>query len=793
MILNHVYKISVTELLEFSNSAGDLRSPAELRSRAQEGTVGHQLLASVRPKGYQAEVPVEHEYEWKNFHLAVHGRIDGLFVNENETIVEEIKTTYLPVSNLSAIPFPTHLTQLQIYLYFIMVLNPHATVTGRLTYLNLENLSEHSFSITISLKQAQTIFQALAEKYLSYQEESLHWFETRNHSLKNLVFPFPQLRPGQKELGEVVTQALQQEQDLFIEAATGIGKTISVLFPSLKELSLSDRFRRIFFLTAKTAGKEIIKKTLDNLMQQGVRLRSVFIEAKEQVCLSPQTRCDHCRYAENYYEKAEPVLPRLLRFELITPELLTDIATEEFLCPFELSLDLALRADLIICDYNYLFDPGVYLRRFFLSGKKDSIFLIDEAHNLVNRGREMYSAVLSWKNLLRWITDLENLDLELAAPGKKVASVFQDYYRELRENNQQALLLPSLHPQLEPSLEQWSACLERALRQISPLSRDQIKNIYFEITRFCRIVNLLNQDYAIYLKEENHDLILNLFCLNPGPLLRKRLDKGRVAIFFSATLSPYEYFRELLGGQKDALHLRLPSPFPKETRLYLHVPGIDTRYRVRSDSLPRLVECIKATVQSHSGNYLAFFPSYSYLQTVFPLLRQELTGQVLVYAQFPGMGDEQKQQFLSRLFRNQSNQTRLGLAVLGGSFSEGIDLPGEQLIGVIIVGPGLPMVNEEQELIRVYFDERNNSGFFYAYLVPGLIKVIQAAGRVFRTPEDNGVVLLLDDRFGDERYRELLPPDWFLPGRLFSNPDYQEALARFWGEESEPDSKNFKE
>lgn len=777
------YQISVYELIEFCNPPTALSTIPRLPSRAQEGIAGHQLLASTRPEGYQTEVPVEFEYEWENFRLTVNGRIDGLFITATEINIEEIKTTYLPVNDLDDLPYQLHHTQLQIYLYFIMVRNPQKKVIGRLTYLNLDTLAERSFPIAISFEEAQDNFENLAVKYLTFQKEHLNWIETRNKSLTRLKFPFPKLRPGQAELMETVTQALQSEQDLFIEAATGIGKTISVLFPVLKQLAISSTFRRIFFLTAKTAGKEILRKTLLNLTEHGLRLRSVFIGAKERVCLSPGSLCDSCQYSANYYSKVETVLPRLLPMELITPELIADFARQELLCPFELSLDLALQADLIICDYNYLFDPGVYLRRFFLSsGKRDSIFLIDEAHNLVNRGREMYSAALSQNNLKRWTTQLETINPKLAEPGRKISTIFDEYHRELKENNQQSLILSSLNPLLESALEQWSVLMEKALRRI-PLSilRDQILTIYFELIRFIRIIPLLNRDYAIYIKSEDDNLALRIFPLNPGPLLRKRLDKGRLAIFFSATLTPHEYFRELLGGNEDALQIRLTSPFPKETRLYLHAPGIDTRYRARSSSLSQLVECIETTVRTRSGNYLAFFPSYAYLQMVFPILRQHLNGQALVYAQLPGMTGEIKEKFLTNLFRKHTNQRKLGLAVLGGSFGEGIDLPGEQLIGVIIVGLGLPKVNEEQELIRLYFDERNSSGFYYAYLIPGLIKVIQAAGRVFRGPEDAGVVVLIDDRFGDERYQELLPPDWFLPGRSFSEAEYEKALKAFWG------------
>lgn len=779
----HQFKVSVTELLEFSVVSRDLRSAAELPSRAREGTIGHQLLASLRPEGYQSEVPVEQAYQWDNFTLIVQGRIDGLIVSEEETIVEEIKTTYQPISNLSAAPYPIHLAQLHIYLYLIMVRYPQRKVTGRLTYLNLEDLSEHSFSVTISFSEAQANFEELAVRYLTFQKANLNWVETRNQSLRNLAFPFSQLRPGQAELMAAVTQTLQQEQDLFLEAATGIGKTISVLFPALKHLGADPRLRRIFFLTAKTAGKEILRTTLNELMRQGLRLRSVFIEAKERVCLSPGIQCDFCKYAEGYYERVESVLPRLLSPELITPELIDQTARVEQLCPFEISLDLALQADLIICDYNYLFDPGVYLRRFFHSSKRNSIFLIDEAHNLVNRGREMYSASLSLKEIRSWRDGLEIISPDLAAAGEKVTVIFEEYLRELRENNQQARLLTSLHPGLEPALEQWSGLMEKTML-LNPLARsqEQLKSVYFGIFQFMRVLPLINQNYAVFIKNHGHNLILRILCINPGPLLRQRLDKGRAAIFFSATLSPYEYFRELLGGSDGSLALRLPSPFPKENRLYLHIPGIDTRFRSRAGSLAPLVDCINTVVQARFGNYLVFFPSYSYLQSALPLLQQSLAGRAFVYAQFPGMGDEQRRQFLTKLFLTHSDETKIGLAVLGGSFGEGIDLPGEQLIGVIIVGPGLPMVNEEQELIRLHFDERDNSGFFHAYLVPGLIKVIQAAGRVFRTPEDTGVVILIDDRFGDERYQDLLPPDWFLPGRPFSDPEYRITLEQFWGE-----------
>jgi Rad3-related DNA helicase len=800
-------KIGVRDLLEVIFNPKDLNTTFFPATRGQEGSEGHHIVRSQRPAGYHFEVPVEFPFETSEYRLLVRGRLDGILETDTGVLIEEIKTTYTPVSDLYIGQNPIHEAQLKLYLYFVMAQSPGIAVTGKLTYLNLDDLSERSFPLATSMAEGEAFFLSLAEAYLSQQRSYDGWCRVRNQSLSNLWFPFTDPRPGQTELMDMVTLALEQERDLFAEAATGIGKTIAVLYPSLKRLAESNRFNQIFFLTAKTAGKEILKKTLQTFTTQGLHLRTVFIEAKARVCLASEVKCHplYCSFARDYYAKVKELIPPVLEHEMMTPELIMDYAREHQVCPFELSLDLSLHADLIVCDYNYVFDPGVYLRRFFLnSGRKDFLFLVDEAHNLVPRGREMYSATLSQQELVRFRAEIGAVNEKIDAACAIIDSFFQGWYREMTAERRPGILLSHLPDLLLPALERLVALLELLLKQNpTPKARERAQEFYFTLTAFTRIAALVNHDYAIYVKQDEVPepdgagqpdsasspadpwVHLRLFCLNPGPMLRARLDQGRVAVFFSATLSPSDYFRELLGGNPDSFNLRLNSPFPQETRLYFHVPGIDTRYRLRNQSASMLAQCISDLVTAHTGNYLIFFPSYAYLQSVLPLVRPLVCGKASLFMQNPSMNEPQKQEFLRRISDSTTatttNRSNVGLAVLGGIFGEGIDLPGEQLIGVMVVGPGLPMVNDEQELIRQYFEERNNQGYLFAYLIPGLIRVIQAAGRVFRTPDDKGVVILVDDRFLHENYLELLPPDWFMPGRPFSMPDYRQVLSDFWG------------
>lgn len=782
----HEISIGLKELLDILFHPEDLGVLPQGAARAGEGIKGHRLIRDRRPADYQTEVPVQYIYHWTDYQLTISGRIDGLIESDGQMLAEEIKTTYSPLTGLTPDLYPAHSVQLKLYLYFLAAVNPNKIISGKLTYLNLEDLAERSFPIEFLPSEGEELLNSLAIAYLSGLEERELWRQTRNRSLASWEFPFKAPRPGQDQLLEATTSALEAEVDLCLEAATGIGKTIGVLYPALKRLAVSRRYDQIFFLTAKTAGKEIIKKTLIHAANQGVRLRTVFIEAKERVCLYPEAECrpESCPCAAGYYSRVKPAIPNLLQDELILPETVLNYAKNYQLCPFELSLDLSLSADLIVCDYNYIFDPSVYLKRFFLhSGRNDYLFLIDEAHNLVSRGREMYSATLNQARLDDLREQLGGTNPEIARACRIVTDFFDLWRHQLIDEARKGMLLQKLPEMFEPALEKLTALLEQFFIG-SPLGKmlKPIRDFYFDLLHLIRVIGYLQPEYAIYILNEDSQMVLRLFCQNPGPLLRKRLDWARSAVFFSATLSPPEYFQELLGADPDAVTLRLASPFSQENRLYLHIPGVDTRFKNREASAEKVARIAASMALSRIGNYLVFFPSYTYLNSVRPLIQQKLAGQAGLYSQFPGMKDRQKREFLERVTATGSGRSHLGLAVLGGLFGEGVDLPGEQLVGVMIVGPGLPTISPEQELIQNYFNAMNSSGFLYAYVIPGIIRVIQSAGRVFRTPEDRGVVLLVDDRFLDEHYRDLLPPDWFMPGRPFSSEDYQEILKEFWGE-----------
>lgn len=780
-------RVGVRDLLETLFHAKDLGGSFRAAADAAEGTGGHRLVAARRPPGYCSEVQVEYAYERAPYRLIVRGRIDGLLETDEGVVVEEIKTTYASLSGLTLSTYPVHAAQLQLYQYFWWALHPGTAVRGRLTYLNLNDLSERSFVVESTADGGRGLFESLAGAFLDAVEDLDLWRQQRDRSIEALEFPFSEVRPGQAELMDMVRLALEQERDLFVEAATGIGKTVAVLYPALKGFVSGGHYKQVFFLTAKTAGKEILRKTLTAAQAKGLHLRTVFIDAKERSCLHAGAEChpESCSCAVDYYDRAARAMPAVLAREMMTPEVIRDCAARESLCPFELSLDLALRADLVVADYNYVFDPRVYLKRFFLEGRRDYLFLIDEAHNLVTRGREMHSAALSTVELgdFRAVADAAGGDLPAALA--EVDGFFDAWRREMQVEARPALLLAGVPELLVPTLGKLQASLEQFLRarRGHPL-RQAALEFYFHVTAFARLAAAADRNYAVYVKEDGGHVHLRLFCLNPGPLLRRRLEAAGTAVFFSATLTPHEYFQELLGGGPDSLSLQLPSPFPLENRLYLHVRGIDVRYRARDDSAPALARCAANMVAAHRGNYLMFFPSYSYLQKVAPLVKSLLAGKAETHCQHPGMTERQKMEFIRHVTDTRTGRSNLGLAILGGLFGEGVDMPGEQLVGVLIVGLGLPTLDEEQELIRAYFEERNGRGNLYAFFIPGLIRVVQSAGRVFRSPEDRGVVLLVDERYADERYQEMLPPDWFMPGRDFSPPDYRVSLKEFWKDDA---------
>lgn len=780
-----IIEVGVHSLLELAFKTGGLNAGFAAPTRLQAGVAAHAALGSRRPAGYQREVAIAHTFAAGEYCLIVRGRIDGVLEDDDGILVEELKTTYLPVEALRPDTYPAHTAQLQLYHHFMCARRPGERVRAALTYLNPATGAERTFTLPWTPAESEAFFTALALELLRIEEDCRRWLAVRDAGLRALTFPFPDPRDGQTELMAAVELAIMRRQDLLAEAATGIGKTMGALFPALRRLGDAG-YARIFYLTAKTSGAESVRQSLEILRARGLRLRTLYLQAKERVCPlagpeKPECDADECPYAVDFYPRAARALPGLLHHESWTPELIADAAEREQLCPFELALELSRYADCIVGDYNYVFDPGVYLRRFFWPGQPpDNLLIIDEAHNLVPRAREMYSATVE-EAALRELAALYP-DPALTACLDPLLARFARWREDLAFEGAKALPLPELPKEFPGELDAVIAVLGERLAALprGPL-RTTIKDHFFELLHADRIAAELTGDDVCFVAAAGKATArLRLFCPHPARHLRRRLERGTAAIFLSGTLAPVDYFRALLGVREGAGSVHIPSPFPPEHRLYLHVPDVSTRYSAREATRPSVARVILDTVRAHRGNYLAFFPSYAYLGTVWAELTLERPEDIDLYAQKPGMSRDAQAAFLHQVC-TPAERAHLGLAVMGGLFGEAVDLPGEQLVGVIVVGPGLPGLSPESELIRAYYDEREQDGFYHAYIVPGLIRVVQAAGRVFRTPHDRGVVILMDDRFLDDPYRALLPLDWGADDPEFSTRNYRERLAEFWG------------
>ncbi|MTI94390.1 MAG: DEAD/DEAH box helicase [Firmicutes bacterium] len=762
--------ISVRDLLTLRFGPRDISRAYVHPLRLQQGIQGHSAVTATRPAEYKREVSVFYDWQSENWQLTVRGRIDGYQDTGDYILVEEIKTTWLPPERLDPQHNQFYLAQLGVYAWIVQDQSPGRTIRARLTWWHLEQEEERSIDLTAEqIANSGKLLAELVRDYINQEQRQQQWLAGRNASLRTLAFPFASYRPGQQELVATTQLALEQDQDLMVEAATGIGKTAAILYPALQWLATAPPEAKLFFLTAKTSGRAIVEETLHRL--PGLKLRAVFIEAKERSCRHPEGDCDTCELGRDFYPRATKLLPGLLNRQILSVDLIREQADTAKLCPFELGLEAASLADLVVADYNYVFDPLVQLKRFFGPGQNvPAALLVDEAHNLVSRGREMFSATLAKKQILDLQRALKTENPQLADQFGDLNKSFIQWNKELKAQGGGMLLLDKLPWGMRAKLERMSetiALMESESVELADFSK--------RLLRFNRICQHLSPEHAVYVSRQGGDTLLQIFCLNPGPLLKQQRGQNR-AIFFSATLNPGPYYRELLGCREQYLDVNLPSPFPRENRLYAHIPGIQTRFVVRDRYYPAVARNIARVVSFNPGNYIAYFPSYTYLQAVAAYLPEYLPSGFKLHCQQAGMDIAARQELLAALTGAGAN---LGMAVMGGLFGEGVDMPGEQLIGTIIVGPGLPMVSAQQQLIRDYFDQsEEGSGFLYAYLIPGLLRVIQSAGRVLRTPEDRGIVVLMDDRFRSEGYRQLLPESWLAEG-LFASA-WPSRIEEFW-------------
>lgn len=777
-----VQTISVHTLVAFVLQQGDLTPGGfQGRDRAQAGTAGHRRVQRTRPEGYQTEVEVAFRLEDEAPALEVRGRIDGLYADHKPVILEEIKTTTLPLDVISEGHNPLHWAQAQCYAFMLAYREKLNAVRIHLTYYQLDSREEKTFERQFSTTELETFFFDLVRAYLDWFRQVRVRQEQRDQSIQALNFPYADYRPGQRDMAVAVFKAIRDRERLYVQAPTGVGKTIAALFPAVKAvgLGLADK---IFYLTAKTPGRLVAEDALADMRRAGVQFKSVTLTAKEKICFCPPANCDpeECIFARDYFGKVKTALAEIDLHEAFNRPLIEEIARTYEVCPFEFSLDLSLWVDCIICDYNYAFDPRVYLRRFFDFSTDDFIFLVDEAHNLPDRARSMYSAELDKQTVLSLRRALKE---HLPALAKKL-SVINKILLEKRKACQAgglgALVERESPETLLEAVRDFSQKAEDWLVLNRPAEyRQELLDFYFICSNYLRTAEYFDTFYVSYFEPQGKaDLKAKLFCLDPAPMLAAPLDRSQATVFFSATLLPMDYFQKLLTGTGEHPSRVFHSPFPPENARLLVHNTISTKYRQRADSYAPIASAIETICGAREGNYLVFFPSYAYMAAVLEVLNERLPEEQLL-VQDRGMTEAAREDFLAR-FSSENPGTLIGFAVMGGIFGEGIDLVGERLIGAVVVGVGLPQVGLEPDLIKAYFDQQNGSGFAYAYQYPGFNRVLQATGRVIRTETDRGVIVLIDERFTHGRYRRLFPIHWRGYQVIQSEAEIEEQLARFW-------------
>ncbi len=776
-------KISVRTLVEFVMRSGDLdnrRMGAAEKDAMQAGSRIHRKIQKRMGADYQAEVPMKHVVEEGDFQIVLEGRADGIIVNSLGVTIDEIKGVYLDIDKLEE-AVPVHHAQAMCYGYMYLTKHKLDSISVQMTYCNLETEQIRRFVTDYGYDELETWFEGLIHEYVKWANYLYQHGKRRRESLKQLKFPY-EYRAGQRELAVSVYRAISRGKDLFIQAPTGVGKTLSTVFPGLKAMG-EGHVDKLFYLTAKTITRSVAEETFSILRSHDMYLKSVTITAKEKLCFldAPSCNPEDCPYAKGHYDRVNDAVYEVIHREFgITREILLQYAKEFQVCPFEFCLDVSNWVDAIICDYNYVFDPNVRLKRYFSEGVSgEYLFLVDEAHNLVSRGREMYSASLIKEDILL-------VKRILKSRSRKIAGLLERANKQLLEMkrasetyvihdniNGFAALVQSLYGELERFMEE--------NRQFE--DREVVLDFYFQVRDFLMVFERMDEAYQIYSELlPDGRFFLKLFCMNPANHLQECMKKGQSTVFFSATLLPVLYYKELLSGNLEDYAVYVQSPFPQENRLLLIGGDVSSRYTRRNvKEYEKVADYIEKMVMGKQGNYMVFFPSYQYLKEVEEVWkgRVEEKGVCVSWiSQGSRMVEEEKEQFL-HLFEEEREESFVAFCVMGGIFSEGIDLKEDRLIGAAIVGTGLPMVCTEQDILKKYFDEKQHKGFDYAYQYPGMNKVMQAAGRVIRTMEDRGVILLLDDRFLRKEYQALFPREWNLY-QAVNRENVAEAISHFW-------------
>lgn len=772
-----VIRQSVRRMIEFVMRSGDIDNSYRSTQRMLEGTKVHQRIQAAYGPNYQKEVVFKNTTLFRDVIYEVEGRADGLLVDGDEVMIDEIKSTTRRLEDLDPNENQLHWAQAKCYAYFYCVDHDRPLIDVQLTYSNVDDESVKKERKTFSQEALETFYLDLIERFHEFSQKLIAWRKRRDESIKDLEFPYPTYREGQRKMAVGVYQAIEEGKNLFVDAPTGIGKTMSAVYPAVMAMPAFD-IEKIFYLTARTTTRAEAEKAIVRLAENGLEIKSCAITSKERICLNDEVKCNpvDCPYAKGHFDRVNDAILTLFDTEnQLTRDVLERAAEEYTVCPFELQLDMSVYSDFVIGDYNYVFDPQVYLKRYFDENESPYVFLVDEAHNLVDRGRDMYSAQLSYTRFVDALAMFEEkshrrIRREIRAGIDAFDALITKYATApavaVSENPE------SLYMAAKQIMQKLDGFLSK---EKNHAHYDEILDFYFYLLDYCRIYETWQEGFVNTLENGEDGVLWTIRCLDTSHLFEAILYRARASIFFSATLTPIAFYTELLGGGKRTETMHLLSPFAEDNLLLLDACAVSTRYRDRSKSLEQVAALIHTFVNAKAGNYMVFFPSYAYMEQVQERYEAQYDDPLLV--QDRSMRESERRAFLDKFDKDNAVTA---FVVLGGIFAEGIDLIGERLIGACVVSVGMPGLSFERELIKRYFDEKEGQGFDYAFTYPGLNKVLQAVGRVIRTAADRGVALLIDDRFASAKYRRLYPAHWNQMRSIRDDRELDVALTEFW-------------
>lgn len=861
-------RISVRSLVEFILRSGDIdnRHVQSPENAMLEGGRIHRMIQNSMGPYYHAEVSLRYQLETERYELSIEGRADGIedrffgtsddciypskaailaatdkkntkmtFVSERlehwtvaktttqmttlsfieqPVLVDEIKGTYRDLKKIKE-PRLLHEAQAKCYAYIYALQNGLDNIRIRVTYCNLDTEEKKLFEKDFFFEELEVWFLEVLARYRKWADYTCEWNERRTKSIHQLGFPYP-YREGQKELVTYVYQTIYHQRKLFIEAPTGVGKTLSTVFPSVKAVG-EHKADKIFYLTAKTITRTVAEETFALLRERGLLFKTVTLTAKEKICFCEEVECnpEACPYAKGHFDRINDAMYDFITHEdSFDRERVEQYAGKHRVCPFEMCLDMSLFADAVICDYNYAFDPHVYLRRFFadVSGQ-NYLFLIDEAHNLVDRGREMYSATLRKEDFLAMKKVVKDFSTDIERKLEKCNKLLLEKKKNCENYRIEEEIAPFVN-----SLNRLKASMDKYLEEHeeSPI-RKELLDFYFQVSHFLEMYELMDENYVVYTQmESDGSFIIKEFCVNPAKNLAACMARARSTVLFSATFLPIQYYKKLLGGTEEDYEVYAHSIFDSGRRGLFIGSDVTSKYTRRSEmEYYNIASYIHAIIRERTGNYLVFCPSHAFLEQVYTAYTEHFQDEnkVECILQEDFMREEEREAFLQkfRAGKNESlsptderqmqqekhqlaleeiiqfpveyeeEKSLVGFCVMGGIFSEGIDLKKDSLIGAIIVGTGLPQVCNEREILKKHFDAQGENGFDYAYRYPGMNKVLQAAGRVIRTEEDLGVVALLDERFLQGSYQKMFPREWE-HFEVVTTSQIGKRVERFWNE-----------